>query len=79
MPSPFFKHIKNDVLLMVQSIARGHVTTYASMGAHIDVVPRHIAYILSQLSLEEQVQYPWWRVVGAQGALGQAKWGSDNI
>ncbi len=71
--SPFFARIKTDVLTIVSAIPKGKVCTFSSIGNHLDVVPRHVAYILSTLESFEQIQYPWHRVVGNDGQLGQLK------
>lgn len=71
--SPFFARIKIDVLKLVSSIPKGKCSTYKSIGEHLDVVPRHVAYILSSLSDSEKATYPWYRVVGIDGLLGQPK------
>lgn len=71
--SPFYARIKADVLAIVASIPRGKVCTYSSIGEHLDVVPRHVAYILLTLEPLEKVQYPWHRVVGNDGNLGKIK------
>jgi methylated-DNA-protein-cysteine methyltransferase related protein len=71
--SPFYARIKADVLIIVASIPKGRVCTFSSIGEHLDVVPRHVAYILSTLEPLEKVQYPWHRVVGNEGNLGKSK------
>jgi methylated-DNA-protein-cysteine methyltransferase related protein len=71
--SPFYARIKGDVLAIVSAIPRGKVCTFSSIGEHLDVVPRHIAYILSTLEPLEMLQYPWHRVVGNDGNLGKPK------
>jgi methylated-DNA-protein-cysteine methyltransferase related protein len=71
--SPFFSRIKGDVLKIVSSIPLGKISTFHSIGAHLDVVPRHVAYILSTLEPLEKIQYPWYRVVGDKGDLGKLK------
>jgi methylated-DNA-protein-cysteine methyltransferase related protein len=71
--SPFYARIKGDVLSIVSAIPKGKVCTFSSIGEHLDVVPRHIAYILSTLEPLEKVQYPWYRVVGNDGNLGKPK------
>jgi methylated-DNA-protein-cysteine methyltransferase related protein len=71
--SPFYARIKADVLKIVASIPKGKVCTFSSIGEHLDVVPRHIAYILSTLEPLEKIQYPWYRVVGNDGDLGKPK------
>jgi methylated-DNA-protein-cysteine methyltransferase related protein len=71
--SPFYARIKADVLKIVSAIPRGKVCTFSSIGKHLDVVPRHVAYILSTLEPLEKIQYPWQRVVGNEGNLGKLK------
>jgi methylated-DNA-protein-cysteine methyltransferase related protein len=71
--SPFYARIKTDVLAIVASIPKGKVSTYSSIGEHLDVVPRHVAYILATLEPLEKVMFPWHRVVGNDGDLGKLK------
>ncbi len=71
--SPFYARIKADVLKIVSSIPKGKVCTFSSIGEHLDVVPRHVAYVLSTLEPLDKVQYPWHRVVGNDGDLGKLK------
>ena len=65
MGSPFFARIKRDVLTIVASIPAGSVLTLRDIGLHLDVVPRHVAYILAQLKPEEREGLPVDRVVAA--------------
>jgi methylated-DNA-protein-cysteine methyltransferase related protein len=71
--SPFFIRIKSDVLKIVSAIPKGKVCSYSSIGEHLDVVPRHVAYILAMLEPLEKIHYPWYRVVGGDGKLGKFK------
>ena len=43
------------------------------MGEHLDVMPRHVAYILSRLKEDEKLVYPWYRVVSGDGSLGSPR------
>ena len=61
--SPFFARIKADVLTIVASIPEGQVVTFRDIGAHLDVMPRHVAYILKMLDAEERAAFPADRVV----------------
>ncbi len=71
--SPFFARIKADVLTIVASIPEGEVLTFRDIGAHLDVMPRHIAYILKMLDAEERAAFPADRVVAkAETALDVA-------
>ncbi|HZF74813.1 MAG TPA: MGMT family protein [Acetobacteraceae bacterium] len=71
--SPFFARIKGDVLRIVSAVPPGRVVTFADVGAHLDVMPRHVAYILAQLRPEEQTRTPWHRAVSADGTLATPK------
>jgi methylated-DNA-protein-cysteine methyltransferase related protein len=76
--SPAFARIKDDVLQIVDAIPEGKLCTYRAMGKHLDVMPRHVAYILSQLKPEEKMIYPWHRVVSDDGSLGVVKRHADG-
>lgn len=71
--SPFFARIKADVLAIARAVPKGRVTSFGSIGAHLEVMPRHVAYILATLEPSEEAQTPWYRVVGEGGALGKRK------
>jgi methylated-DNA-protein-cysteine methyltransferase related protein len=76
--SPAFARIKDDVLQITDAIPEGKLCTYRAVGEHLDVVPRHVAYILSQLKPEEKMIYPWHRVVSDDGSLGAVKRHADG-
>jgi methylated-DNA-protein-cysteine methyltransferase-like protein len=78
MGSPFFARIKRDVLAIAATIPPGRVCAFADIGAHLDVMPRHVAYILATLSEIEKATTPWHRVVASGGALGTAKADADG-
>lgn len=68
--SPLFARIKADVLTIVASTPEGAVVAFRDIGAHQDVMPRHVAYILKMLDAEERAGFPADRVVAkAEGAL----------
>jgi methylated-DNA-protein-cysteine methyltransferase related protein len=71
--SAAFARIKNLVLTMTSYIPAGQVSTYRSLAEHIDVMPRHVAYILTMLSLDEQDRIPWHRVVSERGVISTPK------
>ncbi|UPY38134.1 MGMT family protein [Sediminicoccus sp. KRV36] len=66
--SPFFARIKADVLSIVANIPEGEVVTFRDIGAHLDVMPRHVAYILKMLDAEERAAFPAGRVVASDAA-----------
>ncbi|MCE3004317.1 MAG: MGMT family protein [Xanthomonadaceae bacterium] len=76
--SAAYARIKSDVLRIVAAIPRGRLVTHAAIGAHLDVVPRHVAYILATLEVAEKSALPWHRVVGAEGRLGTPRRGADG-
>lgn len=76
--SPAFARIKDDVLQIVDTVPEGKLCTYRAIGEHLDVMPRHVAYILSQLKPEEKMIYPWHRVVSDNGSLGVVKRHADG-
>lgn len=67
--SPFFARVKRDVLAVVASVPEGRLVTFAAVGAHLDVMPRHVAYILSVLDGPERQLLPWHRAVAANGRV----------
>jgi methylated-DNA-protein-cysteine methyltransferase related protein len=71
--SPAFIRIKADVLKIVSAIPPSRVTTFRSIGEYLDVMPRHVAYILTMLSPEEKNQVSWFRVVSDNANLGVPK------
>ncbi|MBP0466243.1 MGMT family protein [Roseomonas sp. PWR1] len=76
--SPFFARIKGDVLRIVAAVPEGRVVTFADIAAHLDVAPRHVAYILATLREIEAATLPWHRAVTAEGTLGSPKSGPDG-
>lgn len=76
--SPFFARIRAQVLQLTASVPSGKVCTHQSMGEYLDVMPRHVAYILSQLEDHEKVVYPWHRVVSSDASLGTPKQNPDG-
>jgi methylated-DNA-protein-cysteine methyltransferase related protein len=69
--SAAFTRIKTDVLTIVRALPTGRVTTFDALGRHLDVEPRHIAYILAMLGEHEREIVPWHRVVAKGGAIGR--------
>jgi methylated-DNA-protein-cysteine methyltransferase-like protein len=67
--SEAFARIKADILAIIRSVPEGAVVTFASIGAHLDIAPRHAAYILATLAGGEDEAFPWHRAVAADGAL----------
>jgi methylated-DNA-protein-cysteine methyltransferase-like protein len=76
--SPFYARIRQQVLQLTAAVPAGKVCTFQSMGEHLDVMPRHVAYILSQLDHSEKLRYPWHRVVSGDGSLGSPKTHPDG-
>jgi methylated-DNA-protein-cysteine methyltransferase-like protein len=71
--SAAFVRIRADVLAIVRAIPEGRVVTFKAIGAHLDVMPRHVAYILRMLTPEEKATIPWHRAVADSGVLDKPK------
>lgn len=67
--SKAFARIRAEVIRLVALIPKGKFTTYGSIAVHMNVVPRHVASVLSQLTPEESAALPWHRVVGAEARI----------
>jgi methylated-DNA-protein-cysteine methyltransferase-like protein len=76
--SDAFLRIRAQVLEITAAIPRGRLCSFQSIGEHLDVMPRHVAYILSQLDDAAKMVYPWHRVVSADGSLGADKRAPDG-
>jgi methylated-DNA-protein-cysteine methyltransferase-like protein len=70
-PSLAFARIRAEVLAAASSVPSGRVTTYGAIGNHLQVTPRHVAFVLARLPEEESAKVPWHRVVGAGGQIRQ--------
>lgn len=68
--SAAFARIKGDVLAIVRAVPPGKLVSFAAIGAHLDIVPRHAAYILATLDPDEVLTVPWHRAMAADGRLG---------
>jgi methylated-DNA-protein-cysteine methyltransferase related protein len=71
--SAAFIQIKAEVIEIATNIPVARITTYSAIGEHLNVIPRHVAYILTTLSLEEKLELPWYRVVAEKGAISLSK------
>jgi methylated-DNA-protein-cysteine methyltransferase related protein len=71
--SAAFIQIKAGVIEITANIPVAQVTTYSAIGEHLNVMPRHVAYILTTLSLEEKLELPWYRVVAEKGTISLGK------
>jgi methylated-DNA-protein-cysteine methyltransferase related protein len=71
--SPFFARIQADVYAIVRSVPPGRVVTYSDIGSHLDVMPRHVAYLQTMHRDATDGVLTWHRVVPADGVLKLAK------
>ena len=74
MPKPksvAFARIRAEVIRLVALIPEGKFTTYGSIAVHMNVVARHVAFVMSRLTEEEAARLPWHRVVGAEARVSQ--------
>jgi methylated-DNA-protein-cysteine methyltransferase-like protein len=67
--SAAFARIRAEVIRLVGLIPPGKFTTYGSLAVHMNVQPRHVAFVLSRLESAESAELPWHRVVGAEARL----------
>jgi methylated-DNA-protein-cysteine methyltransferase related protein len=72
-PSPFFARIKRDVLAIIVTVPTGRLVTFKDVGAHLDVMPRHVPYILARLDPVEALSLPWFRAVPEDRTLATPK------
>jgi methylated-DNA-protein-cysteine methyltransferase related protein len=71
--SAAFARIKRDVYAIAASIPKGKLSTFADIGAFLDVVPRQVAFLLALKNDEARESTPWYRVVADDGSLGTPK------
>ncbi len=67
--SPAFARIRAEVIRLVGLIPPGKFTTYGSIAVHMNVMARHVAFVLSSLTEQESAHLPWHRVVSADARL----------
>lgn len=67
--SPAFARIRAEVIRLVALIPEGKFTTYGSIAVHMNVMARHVAFVMSRLTDEESQALPWHRVVSADARL----------
>lgn len=68
-PSIAFKRIRAEVIRLVGLVPEGKFTTYGSIAVHMNVMARHVAFVMSRLTEEESERLPWHRVVGADARI----------
>ncbi len=70
--SPAFARIRAEVIRLVALIPPGKFTTYGSIATHMNVVARHVAFVMSALSNEESASLPWHRLVSSDARISQS-------
>jgi methylated-DNA-protein-cysteine methyltransferase-like protein len=68
-PSIAFIRIRAEVIRLIALIPLGKFTTYGSIAVHMNIQPRHVAFVLARLTEEESTTLPWHRVVSANARL----------
>ena len=58
---------------MTSRIPLGRVTSFAAVGAYLDVMPRHVAYLFALPNDVARETAPWYRIVGDAGRLARPK------
>lgn len=72
MPKPkskAFARIRAEVIRLVALIPPGKFTTYGSIAIHMNVMARHVAFVMSRLTEQESKELPWHRVVSADARV----------
>ncbi|MBE7494994.1 MAG: MGMT family protein [Verrucomicrobiaceae bacterium] len=64
-----FTRIRAEVLRLVALIPEGRFTTYGSIAIHMNIMARHVAFVLARLTDEESAALPWHRVVAADARI----------
>lgn len=67
--SQAFSRIRAEVVRLVGLIPGGKFTTYGSIAVHMNVMARHVAFVLARLTAEESKTLPWHRVVSADARI----------
>jgi len=67
--SKAFARIRAEVIRLVGLIPAGKFTTYGSIAIHMNVMARHVAFVMSRLTEEESAKLPWHRVVSADARI----------
>jgi methylated-DNA-protein-cysteine methyltransferase related protein len=73
-----FARMKAALLALVTDIPPGKVAQVGDIALALNIPPRHVAYILSQLHEDEAAFVPWHRVVPAGGKFPIAAKRSDR-
>jgi methylated-DNA-protein-cysteine methyltransferase related protein len=76
--SSFFARIQTDVVAIMRAVPFGSLVTFKDVGAHLDVMPRHVAYLLSMRGEGFDKSVPWHRAVPDSGKLQTPKHGDDG-
>jgi methylated-DNA-protein-cysteine methyltransferase related protein len=67
--SPLQARIRADVLAIAAHVPRGALVTVPEVATHLDVMPHHVADILSGLDQPERDRLPWHRIVPLDGRV----------
>lgn len=67
--SKAFARIRAEVIRLVALIPPGKFTTYGSIAIHMNVMARHVAFVLARLTEEEAAALPWHRVVARDARI----------
>jgi methylated-DNA-protein-cysteine methyltransferase-like protein len=73
-----YLRIRTHVLAIARAVPEGKVVTHEDIGQFLDVMPRHVAYILATLTADEREVLPWHRVVGTNGELKEPNPGAKG-
>jgi methylated-DNA-protein-cysteine methyltransferase related protein len=77
--SKAFARIKKEILAITEAIPSGKISTYKAIGDSLQVMPRHVAYILATLDEEESEKIPWHRVTADNGKITAPKLAEEQM
>jgi methylated-DNA-protein-cysteine methyltransferase-like protein len=67
--SKAFARIRSEVVRLVGLIPEGKFTTYGSIAIHMNVMARHVAFVMSRLTPMESATLPWHRLVARDARI----------
>lgn len=73
-----FARIRSDALAALAAVPAGRVTTYAEVGRLLEVMPRHIAYLVATLTVAERGTLPWQRISPEGGVFSPKQWATHG-
>ncbi len=73
-----FDRMRKALFEAMRDIPSGRVTEYSTMGFALNIPARHVAFILSGMTIDERDLLPWHRLVPKNGRFGSPRNWSDD-